>query len=199
MTDEILGMMRERKENKNDIIKYREWNTKIQKACREAKEKYWAEKCKEVEELDKQNRSKEMYQKVKEMTRKRKNNRGNVCVEDKDGNMLFENHEIEERWNEYIGELYHVERDEKPEIGSDDGQVILKSEVQHAIENLRNDKASGMDEISSEMLKALDEEGIKVITKLCNLIYESEHIPSLLKIPKNKMLPNARNIILLVS
>ena len=68
--------------------------------------------------------------------------------------------------------------------------MILKSEVEHAIENLRNGKARGTDEISSEMLKALDEVGIKVITKLCNLIYESEHIPdglndsSLLRIPK---------------
>ena len=112
MTDYILGMMRERKENKNDAIKYQEWNKKIRKECREAKEQYWTEKCKEVEELDRQNRSKEMYQKVKEMTRKKKTTRGNNCVEDKDGNMLFEDHEIEERWNEYIGELYHVERDE---------------------------------------------------------------------------------------
>ena len=67
--------------------------------------------------------------------------------------MLFEDHEIENRWNEYIGELYHVERNEKPEIGNDNGQVILRSEVEHVIENLRNVKASGTDEISSEMLK----------------------------------------------
>ena len=83
-----------------------------------------------------------MYQKVKEMKRKKKTTRGNNCIEDKDGNMLFEDHEIEERWNEYIGELYHVERNEKPETGNDNGQVILKSEVEQVIENLRNDKAS---------------------------------------------------------
>ena len=124
------------------------------------------------------------------MTTKKKNTRGNNCIEDKDGNMLFEDHEIEKRWNEYIGELYHVERDEKPETGNDNGQVILRSEVDHVIENLRNVKASGTDEISSQMLKALDEVGIKVITKLCNLINESEHIPdglndsSLLRIPQ---------------
>ena len=76
--------------------------------------------------------------------------------------MLFENHEIEERWNEYIGELYHVERDEQLEMRNDDGQVILRSEVEHAIENLRNGKASGTDEMSNEMVKALDEVDRKV-------------------------------------
>ena len=46
MTDDILRMMREREENKNDAIKYREWNKKMQKACREAKEQYWKENAK---------------------------------------------------------------------------------------------------------------------------------------------------------
>ena len=64
--------------------------------------------------------------------------------------------------------------------------------MEHVIKNLRNGKASGTDEISTEMLNALDEVGIKVITKLCNLIYESEHIPdglndsSSLRIPKKQ-------------
>ena len=38
-------------------------------------------------------------------------------------------------------------------------------------------KAAGEDGVTTEMLKALDDTGLKELTKLCNLIYESGKIP----------------------
>ena len=42
---------------------------------------------------------------------------------------------------------------------------------------MKNGKAPGPDELSTEALKALDEYNIDVITDLCNTIYNSGCIP----------------------
>ena len=57
-----------------------------------------------------------------------------------------------------------------------DGPLILK-EVRKAINSLRPGKAPGDDEITTEMLQALDEEGIDKVTELCNKIYDTGYIP----------------------
>ena len=43
---------------------------------------------------------------------------------------------------------------------------------------MKSGKAGGNDDISTEMLQALNEQGIKKITALCNIVYQTEYIPS---------------------
>ena len=62
-----------------------------------------------------------------------------------------------------------------------EGPVILREEVRKTINSLRPGKAPGDDEISTEMLQALDEIGIDKITVLCNKIYDSGYIPEDMK------------------
>ena len=64
------------------------------------------------------------------------------------------------------------------EIASE--QRILK-EVEKTIQSMKKGKDTGSDEISTEMLRALDDENIDVITNLCNIIYNSGVIPTDLK------------------
>ena len=52
-------------------------------------------------------------------------------------------------------------------------------------------KAMGTDKISTDMLRALDEENLASLTQLCNIIYDHGHLPTemeqfmLVTIPKN--------------
>ena len=46
---------------------------------------------------------------------------------------------------------------------------------------MKNGKAAGSDEISTEMLRALEDQNIDVITNLCNIIYNSGIISTDLK------------------
>ena len=46
---------------------------------------------------------------------------------------------------------------------------------------MKKGKATGSDEISTDKLRALDDENIDVITNLCNIIYNSGVIPTDLK------------------
>lgn len=58
------------------------------------------------------------------------------------------------------------------------GPSILVSEVEAAIRKARNRKAAGPDDIPVELLKLLDDEGIRLMTALMNRIYETGEIPS---------------------
>ena len=55
---------------------------------------------------------------------------------------------------------------------------------------MKNGRANGIDKITSEMIKALDEKGLKQIHVLCNTLYNSRYIPSdindsvLVRLPK---------------
>ena len=61
-------------------------------------------------------------------------------------------------------------------------------------------KASGNDDIASEIIKALDDEGIKKITELCNLVYDTGYLPPdmsssiLYEYPKRPRLQNVQTI-----
>ena len=68
-----------------------------------------------------------------------------------------------------------------PQFEITSGQSILKEEVEKTIQSMKRGKATGSDEISTEMLRALDDENIDVITNLCNIMYNSGVIPTDLK------------------
>ena len=132
--------------------------------------------CK-IEELEAHNKTREMYQNVKEVTGTDRRRAGNSFISSKEGRVLFDQQEIQDRWKEYIAELFADDRGENPQMDNTDGPVILKEEVRKAINSLRPGKAPGDDEISTEMLQGLDEIGIDKITDLCNKIYDSGYIP----------------------
>ena len=57
------------------------------------------------------------------------------------------------------------------------GCTIMKSEIENVIKEMKYAKASGNDDIATEIIKALDDEGIKKITELSNLVYDTGYLP----------------------
>jgi hypothetical protein len=53
----------------------------------------------------------------------------------------------------------------------------LQSEVEKAIKEMRNKKATGDDDVPGDVLKLLGEGGLKIMTKLINTIYETGEWP----------------------
>ena len=68
-----------------------------------------------------------------------------------------------------------------PQFENTSGQSILKEEVEKAILSMKRGKVTGSDEISTEMLRVLDDQNIDIITNLCNIIYNSGVAPTDLK------------------
>src|SRR3989441_8127907 len=145
--------MEERRKCKNmrDEEQYKKLKQEIRKLCREAKDKYYEDKCKEIEMLDKAH-SQLMYQKIKEL--RPKGNRGLQTIMGKQGNALMEKDEVMERWAEYVEELYSDEtRGEDASIDKSQMEsevfTISREEIEAAIRDLPKGKACSSDSISA--------------------------------------------------
>lgn len=186
MKTEILEMMKVRKKAKG-TIKYKEIDDEIKKKCMEAKEEWLNQKCSEIEELSKENNLAPMYEEIKKFTKTKTATSG--CIKDKSGNMLFETDEICRRWTEYVEELFQENRGENPIQSCLKGPTIMKTEVEKALNSMKTGKACGIDNISTEMLQALGDFGVNILTELCNRMYETAYIPEDLKTSVFILLP----------
>ncbi|RUS80216.1 hypothetical protein EGW08_012012 [Elysia chlorotica] len=180
MTEEILQLMKKRKQRKG-TPEYAALNLLIRSECRKAKEKWLQDQCSKVESSSLHGRSKTMYDTLKEIRGTTRQNNSTGCIKDKEGNMLFEQDKIKARWVEYVGDLFDDARPEKPTMPNEEGPPIMREEVEYALRGIKDGKASGLDNITIEMLKALKEFGVDELTKLCNDIYDTGHLPNDMK------------------
>jgi len=191
MTEDILNKMQERK-NKKGTPEYDSVNKDIKMSCKIAKEEWYNKMCDRIEELEKEHKIGEMHRHVKVLTdRKRNIDTTSGCIRDADGALLFEKDKVASRWVEYIKNLYDDETRPEPEtIRGDEGPSILKEELIQAIKDMKAGKAPGIDAITTEQLKALDDDNLTILTDLCQQIYLTGYIPSdmkhssFIKIPK---------------
>ena len=99
MAGDILSNMDERKAHKHvDRDKYNQLHKEIINDCRKAKESWFNKQCEEIEELEKHHDSKKMRAKVKELWRDKKYYNSNGCIMDKEGNLLFKEEDVANRW-----------------------------------------------------------------------------------------------------
>jgi len=71
-----------------------------------------------------------------------------------------------------------LEVDPEEDVDTDEkGLYILKSEVEKAIKEMRNKKATGTDDVTGYVLKLLGNGGLKIMTELINTICETGEYP----------------------
>ena len=186
MTEEIKDLMKQRKEEKakhgEKSDRYEEINKEIEKKCKEAKEKWFNDICDEIMMLERNHNSKELHRKVKNVTGKNKKAEDSGCIKSEEGEMLFEKEDVEKRWVQYIKDLYDdPDREDREDIPTGSGPDITKDEVIYALKVLGSNKAPGIDGITIEQLRALDEESIVTLTDICNSVYKTGYMPADLK------------------
>ena len=102
-------------------------------------------------------------------------------IKDSDGNILTDENEILSRWREYFEDLLNPVKastrytHEVTHLGED--EVFTAAEVATAIKGIKSGKAAGEDEIRPEMLKALTEEGILWLTRVCQVAWKLGKTP----------------------
>jgi len=97
-----------------------------------------------------------------------------------------------ERWSEYVQELFGDNGSDLPEIiKSKTGSEIIKEEVQHAIKKMKKNKASGPNNITTEMILATKDFSIDKITEIANDTYDTGKIAE--DLSKSISLPYLRN------
>ena len=100
--------------------------------------------------MEKQYKSREMHNRVREVTSKNTKEKASGCIKEKNGNILFNQEETAARWVEYITELYEDHREQMPKFEVTSGVSIMKEEIQKALKSMKDGKATGRDELSAK-------------------------------------------------
>ena len=111
--------------------------------------------------------------KTKELDWKETQGIQNIGIEHSQGNRIVDQRQVLKIWENYITELYDrpnqletLEVEPKEEVDTDEkGPYILQSEVEKAIKEMRNRKATDDDDVPGDVLKLLEEGGLKILTK----------------------------------
>ena len=96
--------------------------------------------------------------------------------------------------------MFDDEKGEVPNIEQLEGPTILEAEVDKAIKSMKKGKSAGEDGVTTEMLQAMDNLGVKRVTQLFNKIYDTGYIPSDLRkstfipIPKKSKAVNCSDL-----
>jgi hypothetical protein len=109
----------------------------------------------------------------------------NIGIEDSQGNRIIEHSQALKIWENYIRELHDrpnrletLEVEAEDEVDADEkGPYILQSEVEKAMKEMKNKKATRDDDVPRDVLKLLGKDGLKIMTKLINTIYETGEWP----------------------
>ena len=99
---------------------------------------------------------------------------------DRNGKDLREAEEIKKRWQEYTEELYKTDLHDPD---NHNGVIthlepdILECEVQWALESFTTNKASGADGIPVELFQILKHDTVKVLSSICQQIWQTQQWP----------------------
>jgi len=188
ITDKMLEKMDERREWKKVNTeegrkKYKSLNNELRRETDKAREDWWDARCDELIEYDRGGRSDILYSEVSKLTRTgKKSVMKNATINDKNGELMTDFEDVKTRWKEYVEELYDQKKkplieafhlEEEGQVDSDDrGPSLLTAEIHAAIEEIKNRKAVGPDDIPAEFLKILDGRTMEKLVELCKEIYE---------------------------
>ncbi|GFN78083.1 LINE-1 retrotransposable element orf2 protein [Plakobranchus ocellatus] len=125
-----------------------------------SKENWINEKCKEIEQQRK-HAPQTMYRNIEEITGNR-TFLSTGCIKAMNGDIIIDKEKILERWAEYIRELFKDDRKDHNIMKNNvAGSPIMKEEVETAIKKMKHGKATGSDNISVELIEALEDFGIE--------------------------------------
>ena len=151
----------------------------------------------EAEEASKRGELSVVYKISRQLCGKNKNN--DMPVVNKDGLLLTTEKDQLERWAEHFNNILNctegnnVTPDIQPfgEPLDISEELCSKEEIKRAVKQLKNGKASGVDNISAELLKVDIDTSSNILHYLFSSIWENEVIPSdwdkgiIVKLPKN--------------
>ena len=132
-------------------------NAEFQRIARRDKKAFLSDQCKEIEENNRMEKTRDLFKKTKDTKGTFHAKMG--TTKDRTGMDLTEAEGIKKRWQEYREELYKKELHDQD---NHDGVIthlepdILECEVKWALESITMNKASGGDGILVELFQILE-------------------------------------------
>ena len=186
--DERRRLKAKKNNSPEDMEEYRIANNNVKKEIKKAKEEFIEKRCTSIQRDFENNNTREAYATVKQLTKEKVDKTS--AIEDENGTLLTDSRKIQNRWTEYIRNLYNhpintddaiLEKlaNEGPGQGTGDNEPeILRSEIEEAIKYLKNGKAAGIDNITAELLKNGGDSTVDLLHKLCNRVWRTGEWPS---------------------
>ena len=122
-----------RREAKGEKERYKHLNAEFQKIARRDKKAFFSDQCKEIEENNRMEKTRDLFKKIKDTKETFHAKMGKI--KDKNGMDLTEAEDIKKRWQQYTEELY---KKDLHDSDNHDGMIthlepdILESEVKWA-------------------------------------------------------------------
>ena len=160
VSEEILQLSKDKRKARtnNNKDEYKRLKKLIRLKIREEKKNWLEQECAKITVANEHRKSKELYQQIKKV-KGNKLHIKNLCIKDKDDNTLTDSQEVLGRWHDYGKGLFNSsdKNDETYPFPENNFEPEpLFDEVADAINQLKNGKAPGLDNIPGELLKYSD-------------------------------------------
>jgi len=153
--------------------KYGRLRNQLKRVTEKARKEYLENICNEIKEMQMTGCYDLMYMKTKELGWKETQGIQNIGIEDSQRNRIVDQRQVPKIWKNYVTELYDrtnrpetIEVEPEEEVDTDEkGPYILQGEVEKSIQEMRNRKATGDDDVPGDVIKLLGEGGLKIERK----------------------------------
>ena len=180
LSEEALQISVKRKEvkSKGEKERYKHLNAEFQRIARRDKKAFLSDQCKEIEEKDRIEKTRDLFKKIRDTKRIFHAKMGSI--KDRNSLDLTEAEDIKKRWQEYTEELY---KKDLHNLDNHDGGIthletdILECEVKWALESITMNKASGGGGIPVELFQILKDDAVKVLHSICQQIWKTQQWP----------------------
>ena len=180
MSEEALQIAEERREakDKGEKERYTHLNAEFQRIARRNKKAFLSDQCKEIEENNRMEKTRDLLKKIRDTKRTFYAKMGSI--KDRDDMDLIEAEDIKKRWQEYTEELY---KKDLHDPDNHNGVIthlepdILECEVKWALGSITMNKASGRDGIPVELFQILKDDAVKLLHSICQQIWKTQQWP----------------------
>jgi hypothetical protein len=192
LSDATIKLMDERRKYKGkrkegpEMAKHHNYLCRmVRKSGREDRERFIEGICSNVEESRAGNKTRAVYEGIRKITQEHAPRV--KAVKDENGRVLSDPEDVKKRWKDYFDGLYNDANRTDDEYleniavaeNTESIPTLGEDEVEAAINRMKLRKAPGLDNITTEELQAGTEGvGLKIIHRLCKMVWEREQWPS---------------------
>ena len=170
MLEQALQIAEKRREakGKGEKERYTCLNAEFQRIARRDKKAFLSNQCKEIEENNRIDRTRDLFKKIRDTKGRFHAKMG--TIKDRNSVDLTEAEDIKKKWLLYTEELYKRDLNDPD---NHDGVIthlepdILECEVKWALGSVTMNKASGGDRIPAEPFQILKHDAVNVLHSIC--------------------------------